>query len=271
MASTPTLAEFEGYFERPWVDTLFFGFDAPIEYMPDYGREVARTVAMAGLLLTLNFPAASKEPLLVYFVQYGIDLYGAVQAGHGGWGAHGGHGAGRKLPIVLAGLLLGDTGMQSPQASFSEDKQTMFGNGWTGATALYAGHVGAQGNSNHVGWGAYEHLQPGSWLDPIGESYRRCCTSIGWVGEALTARLTGADQVWNHPAFFAYVDRWMTEDDSAHLDIIQAQTGRSYHASWSRQGQAWDPFVEEMWATHRNSVGARPAPPENLRMVQSQR
>ena len=75
--------------------------------MPDYGREIARAVGNAALLLTLNYPAERKEPLLVYLTQYGIDLAGLVRAGHPGWPAHGGHGSGRKLPILLAATLLG--------------------------------------------------------------------------------------------------------------------------------------------------------------------
>ena len=113
--NTPTLAEFEGYLRRPWIDTLFFGFDAPVDYMPDYGREVARVTGIAGLLLQLNHSAEAKEPLLVYLVQYGIDLRGIARAGHPGWPAHGGP---RPLGIIrpssimwIAGWLLSLTAL----------------------------------------------------------------------------------------------------------------------------------------------------------------
>jgi hypothetical protein len=250
VSGTPILAEYEGYFRRPWIDTVQFGFDAPAEYMPDYGREVARTVSIAALLLTLDFNPEEKEPLLIYLVNYGIDLFGIIQAGHPGWPGHGGHGNGRKLPIVLAGLLLGDPDMQHPKARFSEDMQTMYGDGWTGAKALYAGHVGKEGRFGKIGWGAYEHLQPKDWPSTIGEDYRRCCTSIAWVGEALAARLIGVEKIWGHPAFFDYVERWMTEDDTEFVEIIESQIGKSYRAAWARQGQAWDPFVENMWRAY---------------------
>ena len=255
---TPPLAEFEGYFGRPWIDANQYGFDFPIEYMPDYGREIGRAVSMASLLLTLDYPAEVKEPLLVYFVQYGVDLYGLTRVGYHGWPAHGGHGTGRKWPIVFAGTLFQDLEMQRPNAKFGEDMQTMAGNGWTGATALYAGHLGPDGNSRKPGWGPYEHLQPKDWVDQTGESYRRCCTSLAWVGEALAARLVHAEAAWNHPAFFDYVDRWMTEDDTPFVDIIQQQTGADYHASWARQGQAWDDFVEQMWAAYRDLADQQP-------------
>jgi hypothetical protein len=84
VTSTPSLAEYERYFERPWIDTLQFGFDFPAEYMPDYGRELTRDVSMAALLLTLDLRPEEKEPLLVCLVNYGIDLFGIIRAGHPG-------------------------------------------------------------------------------------------------------------------------------------------------------------------------------------------
>lgn len=250
-------AEWARRFERTWMDTCFFGFDAPVEYMPHYGREVGRAVGMASLVLMLDLPEAEKEPLLIGFVQYGIDLWGIARAGHPGWPAHGGHGSGRKWPIVFAGILLDDKAMQSPTAScpnvrFGEDMQTMHGRGWTGATALYAGHIGADGEKHQKGWGAYEHLPPEQWPGMLGENYRRCCTNNAWVAQALAARLLGAEKIWNHDAFFDYVDRWMEEDDTAAIEAIKRATGTDYSAPWLRQGQAWDPFVLAMWKAYRH-------------------
>jgi len=37
----PPLSEFEGYLKWPWVDSVFFNFDVPAEYMASYGRENA--------------------------------------------------------------------------------------------------------------------------------------------------------------------------------------------------------------------------------------
>jgi len=207
--NTRELSEFETYLRRPWVDVLFFNFDAPNEYAAQYGRENARVVGMSSLLLSLNFSPEEKEPLLVYLTQYGIDLFGCIKAGHNGWTAFGGHGSGRKMPIVFAGALLGEVEMATvsdyyPNSEFGDDMQTMHDQGWTGATAVYAGHRGVNGTG---GEGLYEHLQPKDWpFNPgpnyIGENYRRCCTSISWIGEALGARLIGFRCEWNHPPFF---------------------------------------------------------------------
>ena len=81
------------------------------------------------------------------FVQVGIDLGGMIRAGHPGWTGWGGHGSGRKLPIVFAGLLLGDEQLANinqsfPKASFGEDEQTAYGDCWTGAKVVFAGHSG---------------------------------------------------------------------------------------------------------------------------------
>jgi hypothetical protein len=113
----------------------------------------------------------------------------------------------------------------------------------------------------------YEHLPPSAWKSTLGESYRRCCTSVSWVGEALAARLIpGLQAAWNHPQFFAYVDRWMlTPDDPSDLQTIQMATGMVIGSDFM-QGQSWKilsgggyyvphrTFVDEMWAAYRNHL-----------------
>jgi hypothetical protein len=280
-AGTPTLATFEGYYRRPWIDTNPFLFDAPADYMPSYGQHIAFADSYASLLLTLNFPADQKVNLTNYFVQYGIDLYGCVQAGYG-WPAFGGHRSGRKLPIIFAGILLNNAGMMNVSAAypnqFGEDMQTLYIKNlppagsylqaWQGATVIYGGHYGVNADGTVVSaglYGPYEQLQPANWplinpTEQLGESYRRCCTSVSWVGEALTIHIMHAENVWNYPAFFDYVDRWMTEDDTQAIAEIKAQSGFDYSANWERQGQTryWlqgefpqYTFIDDMWAAYR--------------------
>ena len=87
-------------------------------------------------------------------VQYGIDLYGCVKAGYG-WPAFGGHRSGRKLPILMAGLLLGDDAMKNVSASLPQPVRRGHADGatqqhpgrlhaqaWQGATVIYGGHYG---------------------------------------------------------------------------------------------------------------------------------
>jgi len=278
-SGTPTLAQFESLYRRPWIDTNAFLFDAPAEYMPSYGQHIAFADSYASLLLMLNFPAAQKVKLTNYFVQYGIDLYGCLQAGYG-WPAFGGHRSGRKLPVIFAGILLNDDGMKNASATypnqFGEDMQTVYVDkipggylqAWQGATVIYGGHYGVKTDGTPVSaglYGPYEQLQPVNWPlingnEQLGEAYRRCCTSVSWVGEALAIHLMHAENVWNYPAFFDYVDRWMTEDDAQAVADIKAQTGFDYSADWERQGQTryWlqgefpqYTFIDDMWKAYR--------------------
>src|SRR5271170_5361247 len=280
-AGTPPLSQFETWYRRPWIDTNAFLFDAPAEYMPSYGQHIAFADSYAALLLTLNFPADQKVNLTNYFVQYGIDLYGCVQTGYG-WPAFGGHHSGRKLPILFAGILLNNNGMKNVSATypnqFGEDMQTLYINqlppaetyqqAWQGAIVIYGGHYGVTANGQPASpglYGPYEQLQPVNWPllngnEQLGEAYRRCCTSVSWVGEALAIHLLNAESVWNYPAFFDYADRWMTEDDSQAIAEIKAQTGFDYSANWDRQGQTryWlqgefpqYTFIDDMWSAYR--------------------
>ncbi len=259
--------------QRPWVGTCFFGFEEPVENMPQYGMEYGRVSGVCALLLCTDFKPEQKEPLLANYVQIGIDLGGMVRASHPGWTGWGGHGSGRKLPIVFAGLLLGDeqlahVGESSPKVSYGEDEQTAYGDCWTGAKVVFAGHSGIDtaagaGRSRNSGWGPYEHLPPSQWKrgHNTSEAYRRTCTSGGWVAQALALRLLHAEKAWHHDAFLDYVDRWMYEDDTAFIRTIKEATGKDYDKEWSRHGWAWqekEAFVKEMWAKHRAGAGMAP-------------
>jgi len=250
-------------FQRPWVNTGFFGFEQPMENMPHYGSTVGRAVGIGALLLCCDIPADVKQKLLINYVQVGIDYWGVVRGGHPGWHAFGGHGSGRKLPMVIAGYLLGDEEMMAPtkafpELQFQEDMQTIYDTCWTGAKTVYAGHLGSKDGKRvvegPVAYLSYEHLPPSEWKSMTGEGYRRCCTSIAWVGQALALHVLHLEDAWNHPAFFDYVDRWMNEDDTEHIRIIKEARGRDYSAGYARQGQAWDAYVNEMWAAYRNDL-----------------
>ena len=233
------------------------------------GSSTAASSAISALLLCTDLKPEEKEPLLVNFVQVGIDLAGMIRAGHPGWTGFGGHGSGRKLPIVFAGLLLGVDDWASintafPKVSFGEDEQTAYGDGWTGAKVVFAGHSGIDAATG-VGRDRGQRLGPlrahasrrsGKTGQNTSESYRRCCTSVGWVAQALALRLMHAEKAWGHDAFLDYVDRWMYENDAEFVKTIKAATGHDHDQDWARQGQAWDAFVNEMWASHRQRLDA---------------
>ena len=275
VAEAPAPVAFAEVFQKPWVNLGFFGFDQPMENMPHYGQWVGQAVGNAALLLCLDSPAAEKERLLINFVQVGIDYWSAIKNGHPGWEGWGGHGSGRKLPIVFAGHMLGDERMASPtkafpNALFGEDTQTRYGRSWTGARVVFAGHSGIQGNvAPQKNRGPYEHLHPSQWdkngqTNFLSEAYRRANTSCAWIAQALALRILGLEARWNHDAFFDYVDRWMTEDDAEHRKVIARFASANTAASlldpartWFHQGYAGEQWVKLAWEKHR-SVGTAP-------------
>lgn len=244
-------AQMERYFQRPWLEHLRSWQQQqlnPNENQPNYGREHGRLVSMASLMLHLDVPRERKEKLLIGLVQYGIDNAGVGRVG-GSWNEGGGHSSGRKWPILFASLMLDDPGLRELPGSvvFHEDAQTYYGTGWAGQTALYwmVQHHGRRDR--------YEHKPPTQWerWDRSSESYRRCCNARAWVGTALAARLMGAIEVWNHDAFFDYVDRWMAQEDAY-------AANRGEHARPDQEGSTFDPFVDAMWHAHRDAAPEQP-------------
>lgn len=237
-------------FEKVWLDHFPewpVRYVHPLDNMPDYGREMAALVGTGALLLNLDVPDEEKRELLVRMVQLGIDLHGCLRGGCR-WPGLGGHGHGRKLPILLAGRVLHDKQMlaigrdfavaQRPgrdrNAVFGEDTQTFFVQA-TGEGQWNHGHGGY--TREHEGlpdWGFTHANDPtGDAAAWTGNPYRVCCTANGWVGQTLAARILGLMPEWNHPAFFAYMDRYM-----------QVQPAEPWH-------RAWVPWHAAMWEAYR--------------------
>lgn len=267
----PTFAWLERVFERPWVDHVYDWESRSLhasENMPGYGREVGRAVSYAALRLCCDDPKAKKETLCLRFIQVGIDNWAVAKRSKrgsaGGWPAAGGFGNGRKLPIVFAGLMLNDSEMQqirryAGEASFGEDEHVEWGNSWTGAKVRFTGQYPLIGRKQ-IDRGPYEHLPPAKWpgkKKTMSEGYRRCCTSICWVGQALAIRLMKAEKTWDHDAFFAYVDRWMYEDDTKALEEMAKVYPGRFKLSGIRQGSTYfDPWIDAMWTAYRTTLDA---------------
>jgi hypothetical protein len=83
----------------------------PSNNQEDYGEFMCDVQNKVWLRLELNDSQANKLPLLVRALQYGIDIYGAAQAG-GNWRTNGGFNMGRLFPMVKTGYILGVQGMK---------------------------------------------------------------------------------------------------------------------------------------------------------------
>ena len=116
---------------------------------------------------------------------------------------------------------------------FGEDCQTFFVQE-TSPGVYNWGHGGY--NASWVGtpeWGnshtEYPENDNSDWdHDP----YRRCCTGNAWVGQTLAARIMNLDDDWNHPAYFAYMERFMDYETQG---------------TWTR---SWEPWQGNMWDMH---------------------
>jgi hypothetical protein len=238
-------------FERLWLDhgpEWTVRFVHPLDNMPDYGREIAALVGGGALALQFDVPNERKRVLAIRLVQLGIDLHGALRSGCR-WYGLGGHGSGRKMPILLAGRLLGDErmlaiGREFPSVAkaeggkggvFAEDSQTF-------VVRETSPGVWNHGHGNYTrehdllpewGFAHCDHIESdaASW---DANPYRRCCTANGWLGSTLAARMMGLREAWHHDPHFDYVDRFM-----------QAQHQEGWH-------RAWTPWHAAMWDAYRS-------------------
>jgi hypothetical protein len=255
----PPFEQYERYLERPWIDHMNGTWEGqylvPVDNQSAYGREFARIVGTASLLLNTNATQEQKRRLLYNLVQYGIDLHGMVGVG-AVFNEGGGLTSGRKWPLLFTGLMLDDPSfIPSTQTSvFHEDAQTYYGQGWYGQKALW------QIVMHHATRQPYQEKPPAEWdeWDQTSEDYRICCTVRAWVGEGLAALLMGAKAEWDHNAFFDALEDWMRTNDL-------------YAAN--RQGQprppeettTFDPFIDAFWALHRGDVPTQPDGATNLK------
>jgi hypothetical protein len=229
--------------------------------MPDYGGSMAWFIEDTAQLLLLDDPQYATETLLRRFIQLGIDNYGTTRSNANLWMADGGHNLGRKLPIIFAGVLLQDEEMMHVKAEFQEDQQTYYGKGYRGQKALFSlapwcvtpNHEEIDPQEWVTHW-----LKPGEKEDPgnnndgvKAEAYRWGC-SMQFVPFALVARLTGAVEFWDHPAFFDYADRYIAEESmtfEGHAKIPDSGKTRKFsRAMWDEYRATADQIGAEVKA-----------------------
>ncbi|MEM7260563.1 MAG: hypothetical protein AAF488_01140 [Planctomycetota bacterium] len=253
-SSLTPCAQFARYFERPWIVHVrdWVGRQShPTENMPNYHREVYNLIADASCLLISDHP--DKEDLLIGFLQVGIDMYYATVTGSADSSSH-------KWVVIFTGLMLDHDGMKNTGFSYRTDWMTYYpaqgsspfssssvpsNQGWTGANVLFRQDPG---NAEH------EHLHPTEWgMVPVSgggkkrEAYRRS-NSFTWPGPCLAAILMGAQGHWDHPAFFEYVDRWMTEPDGENMSYVESLWSTSLYIGGQSTGSS---FVKNMWLEYR--------------------
>jgi Chitobiase/beta-hexosaminidase C-terminal domain len=216
-----------------------------------YGRETAQKFGRIGLWLNTNQPLADKQAIAIQMVQNGMDIYDYVRLG-GGYYHDGGHKCGRKLPLVLAAMMLNDPSLKAMAGNpdiFQEDTQVWFvnqsdvgrvlwvappGDSWYGREFLQY----TQADVGMPEWGIRHRFEPVQDNRSWSATYRSTVGN-GMMGSWLAAHLMGMQSIWNHPAAFSYMERYHT---------------------LSGDGET---FAAEMYAAHKLGGTVTPPPPQS--------
>mgnify|MGYP002399069600 CR=1 FL=1 len=277
VGETPSLSSIEASFAAPWIDHQKGWpqrMQHPSKNMPDYGREIHNMIGIGALMLHLNFTTEQKQTLMIRYVQLGIDFYGIVKAGGlWTWVGEGGHGGGRKWPILFAGMVLHDPDMKgigqksgdylystgygpgncpSDYVHFGEDDQTFYvspldvtltnGSKWKPDTRNGTPSPYTQADVGLPEWGI-AHAHSPEQSDKALHAIYRGVACPPFNGTALAALLTpGARELWNHDAYFDYTDRYHAFTGP----------GGAYEGYW----HTWNKFSDNMWHAYRTLGGS---------------
>jgi hypothetical protein len=268
VGSTPDPNTLAALFARPWVSHPGNPVGArsvhPRNNMSYYGREIAIDTNLGALTLCMDYSDADMRDLLVNYCQVGIDYYGLTKSGMSnhwpvgdiyGYFHNGGHGHGRKLPIIVAGHFLGDGGMVDYAGDsdiwFQEDDQTFFVTSReVDATQEGDPNDGTvqQITASMLGmpeWGIRARAQAtrtNAWPTSI---YRRNDGGNGssYGGMTMAARILGLKEAWNHDALFDYADRYLGLVTDPNWPAM-GNTGLNEHNH---------EFFRQVWQTYRSS------------------
>ena len=213
----------------------------PIDSMPDYGSSIAKKNTEAALTLMLQGTNIEKNQAVINHVNNGIDIYHMMKGGVI-WRADGGHGGGRKLPAIMAAVLLENTTMKDDLTNVNP---STFGE----TSGVYYSAIADNGNGK-VLWGQQTMSERKYWemlvldntsrtiKDPYGQidggqlnslghhSYQYCCTSLGWDNIVTALELMPSLRtVFNFPILKTYTDRWMTTGYYSQPDDCAPTTG----------------------------------------------
>ena len=117
VSGQPTMASVKAHFAGLWMDYgAGYGprnMRTSANSSDPYGQFVCLQLAVAALRLHCNETDAEKEQLLCRYITAGIDYAATVAASRYCYAADGGHMPGRKVPLVLAAIMLEDEGMEA--------------------------------------------------------------------------------------------------------------------------------------------------------------
>jgi hypothetical protein len=217
-----------------------------------YGGRLATDTGDLVLRLMLNDSIESKKQHTIYLVQHGIDLYHTMKGGMD-WEPNGGHGSGRKLPMIVAAILLQNDTMkqdilaqekiQGGVTTFQEDGYIYYsqkannGNG----LVLFGGHESefnywynvVEDGHSRVASDPYQYIDCGH---VPGTSYQEGINSMIWKGPVVAMAVwPEVNRLWDHYLFVTYTDRWVSFGTWAQPDPCAPVMGRC--VGGSKDGQ----------------------------------
>lgn len=234
VSTAPTEADISAdtTMERLWFD-VYGGVSTGREFhpsrnMPDYGGTIAVRLGVLSNVVLLDYPLEVLKPIVIRLIQYGIDIYGTIKYYNGAsvlsvttqgalWMGGGGHGHGRKWPMIFAGLMLNDPDIlqyadgqvwpvfQEEQQHFyvtqaDVDRERYVGDGRP-RTPYTVDMIGTPE------WGEQHTNQPvrdgSNW-----DAYYRDIVSPSIAGHILAAEIMQMESVWNWPSAFDYQERF---------------------------------------------------------------
>lgn len=279
-STKPNITTYAGYFKVVWLDHIA-GWTGrylhPTDGFPD-NYYYSWYMSDASLMLHLDYTQEQKKDLLVGFLQLGIDLYGYLETGAVGWAPDGGHSSGRKWPILFTGIMLNYAPMKNIGAisgdylysnsygagnpppdykHFGEDGQTFYVSQsdvnitnsalWDPDTRTAPNYPYTAEMIGMPEWGIRYSTFPSKSDASWQANYRTIPTCpSSWAGTVMAARIMGAKTLWNHDAFFDYMDRYMAISKG-----IPDPFG--YQVPGEKAGDRPGGFRGTMWDTYRSS------------------
>jgi hypothetical protein len=200
----------------------------------NFGRDLAVQHVDAALLCCFDIPMADKEALSIALCQRGIDIDGVLRAG-GFYAERGGILAGRKLPMIVLGWLMGDQGVINRaqwapgypnHRAFHEDRQLFYMEQW--AVDYYPNYVQADvGMPEYwIQWITDDGIVP-PWYGVSGPhptasytggSNYRPQNSHYLLGNAMFVLMTNTKAQWGWDVTLDYADRMQNQCDDYAAD-----------------------------------------------------
>lgn len=264
LSDTPHIETYLPYITGVWLDhnSEWTQRDIhPESSMPVYGREIARFTSEVALQLQLDYTNEEKEAALIAIVQHAIDIYAVLQLSplndkeNYYWYNNGGHNQGRKIQLLIAGLVLNHSGMlaianaeQESNLLFQEDQQTFYVTqddiDYTfTADQIADGDKGyQQADLGLAEWATRPWDRRESTLNSDWGSRYRVVNGCNAIVTALAVHMMGAVDYWNRDVFFDYADRYFSREGDINTESFNGNEIRRVPADLWREHR--DKFSE---------------------------